>query len=100
MQAEELECQWRRPGGVSPKDSHQERMEPREDYRLFVRPLGNSPMSVLAKQVADRLAKLRSERNLTQAQVADQIGRTGSHVSNIENQRTDAELKLSEIEKL
>jgi transcriptional regulator with XRE-family HTH domain len=57
-------------------------------------------MSSLAKEVADRLEALRTARNLSQAEVGEQIGRSGAHISNIENQRAEAELRLSEIEKL
>lgn len=57
-------------------------------------------MSALARQVADRVGKLRMKRSLTQGCVGTCIGRSASYISNIENQRGEADFGLSEIEKL
>lgn len=53
-------------------------------------------MSMLSKQFAERLRRFRLDRNLNQKSIADVIGVTAGHVSNMETCKSDP--RLSEIE--
>lgn len=55
-------------------------------------------MSTLSTQFAENLIGVRNDRKLTQGEIADQIGCSTAHISQIEKLYTDA--RLSEIDKL
>lgn len=55
-------------------------------------------MSTIAESIGKRISQLRSQKGLSQQEVGDLIGRSGGHISNIENGK--AELTPSELDKL